>query len=57
MNVTVFKGLQLPAETKRIGHKLEPKDAMTAATNAAQKPDGILKAQNKNIPRFDSASQ
>ncbi|XP_003971953.2 small kinetochore-associated protein [Takifugu rubripes] len=47
------RGLQLPAETKRIGHKLEPKDAATA--NAAQKPDGILKAQNKNIPRKNVA--
>lgn len=51
--------MQPPAETKKIGHKLEPKDTVTgsAAANAAQKPDGILKSQNKNMPRCDSTSE
>lgn len=51
--------MQLPAETKKTGHKLEPKDTVTgsAAANAAQKPAGILKSQKENLPRCDSTSQ
>lgn len=51
--------MQPPAETKKFFHKLEPKDTATgsAVANAAQKPDGILKSQNKNVPRCDSTSK
>lgn len=53
INSTVLKGMQLPAETKKTGPRLEPKDAVTghAAANTAQKP---LKSQKENIPRYDS---
>lgn len=59
INIAVWKGMQLPAETKKTGHKLEPKDTVTgsAAANAAQKPAGILKSQKENLPRCDSTSQ
>lgn len=48
--------MQLPAETKKTGPRLEPKDAVTghAAANTAQKPVGILKSQKENVPRYDS---
>lgn len=56
INSTVLKGMQLPAETKKTGPRLEPKDAVTghAAANTAQKPVGILKSQKENMPRYDS---
>lgn len=44
-----FTGVQLPAETKKAGHKLEPKD--TATANAAHRSDGVLKSQKENVPR------
>lgn len=56
INSTVLKGMQLHAETKKTGPRLEPKDAVTghAAANTAQKPGGILKSQKENMPRYDS---
>lgn len=49
--------MQLPAETKKTGHKLEPKDTATVSStaNAAQKSDGILKSQKENVPRKNVA--
>ncbi|KAG8011397.1 hypothetical protein GBF38_006170, partial [Nibea albiflora] len=44
-------GAQLPAETKKAGHKFESKD--TAST--AQKSDGVLKSQKDNVPRKNVA--
>ena len=45
--------MQLPAGTKKIGHKPESRDTATvsASANAAQKSDGILKPQNENVPK------
>lgn len=56
INVTVLKGMQLPAETRKTGPRLEPKDAVTgpAAASAAQKPAGIHKSQKENMPRCES---
>lgn len=59
ISITVFKGVQLPAETKKTGHKFEHKDTVTGSgpANAAQKPEGILRSQKENISRCDSISQ
>lgn len=56
--LAVLKGLQLPAETKKAGNKLEAKEAVTgpAVANTAQKPAATLKSQKENMPRYDSTS-
>ncbi|XP_076612900.1 small kinetochore-associated protein [Chaetodon auriga] len=53
MSSKIPRGAQLPAETKKTGHKLESKDtaAVSAAVNTGQKSDGILKSQKENVPR------
>ncbi|XP_040919687.1 small kinetochore-associated protein isoform X2 [Toxotes jaculatrix] len=53
MSSKIPRGAQLPAETKKTGHKFESKD--TATANAAQKSDGILKSQKENVPRKNVA--
>lgn len=59
IDIAVLKGTQLPADTKKTGLKIEPKEAVTgpAAANAAQKPAGILKSQKENMPRCDNTSK
>ncbi|GAA6214910.1 girdin-like [Lates japonicus] len=53
MSSKIPRGLQLPAETKKTGHKVESKD--TATASAAQKSDGILKPQKENVLRKNVA--
>lgn len=52
-NNDVFLGVQLAAEMKKIGHKVESKDTATisATANVAQKSDGVLRSQKENVPR------
>lgn len=45
-----FPGVQLPAETKKTGHKLECRD-IASVPPTAQKSDGILKPQKENLQR------
>ncbi|CAJ1078346.1 small kinetochore-associated protein [Xyrichtys novacula] len=49
MSSKIPRGVQLPAETKKTGHKVETKDA--EVVNATQKSDGILKPQKENLQR------
>nr|XP_046228306.1 small kinetochore-associated protein [Scatophagus argus] len=49
------RGVQVPAETKKTGHKPEPKDTAAVTANAAQKSDGVLKCQKENLPRKNAA--
>ncbi|XP_031178258.1 small kinetochore-associated protein [Sander lucioperca] len=53
MSSKIPRGVQLPAGTKKSGHKPESRDTATvsASANAAQKSDGILKPQNENVPK------
>ncbi|XP_039981473.1 small kinetochore-associated protein [Xiphias gladius] len=51
MSSKIPRGVQLPAETKKTGHKFESRDT----ANAAQKSDGILKPQKENVARKNAA--
>ncbi|XP_035535178.1 small kinetochore-associated protein [Morone saxatilis] len=53
MSSKIPRGVQLPAETKKTGHKLESKD--TATVSGTGKSDGILKSQKENVPRKNVA--
>ncbi|XP_042359674.1 girdin-like [Plectropomus leopardus] len=57
MSSKIPRGMQLPAETKKTGHKLESRDTATVPTtvNATQKSDGILKPQKENMQRKNVA--
>ncbi|XP_059212453.1 small kinetochore-associated protein [Centropristis striata] len=57
MSSKIPRGFQVPAETKKTGHKLEPRDTATAmaTANAAHKSDAILKPQKENVQRKNVA--
>nr|XP_033504982.1 small kinetochore-associated protein [Epinephelus lanceolatus] len=57
MSSKIPRGVQLPAETKKMGHKLESRDtaAVHPTANTAQKSDGILKPQKENMQRKNVA--
>ncbi|KAM3602297.1 uncharacterized protein V6R79_001560 [Siganus canaliculatus] len=57
MSSKIPRGVQLPAETKKAGHKPESKDTATvsATANAGQKSDAILKSHKENVPRKNVA--
>uniref|UniRef100_H3BW26 Kinetochore localized astrin (SPAG5) binding protein n=1 Tax=Tetraodon nigroviridis TaxID=99883 RepID=H3BW26_TETNG len=59
MSSKISRGLQLPAETKKAGNKLEAKEAVTgpAVANTAQKPAATLKSQKENMPRKNVATK
>ncbi|XP_041661739.1 small kinetochore-associated protein [Cheilinus undulatus] len=48
MSSKIPRGMHLPTETKKPGHKVESRDT---GTNANQKSDGALKPQKENVPR------
>ncbi|AWP20302.1 putative girdin-like isoform 2 [Scophthalmus maximus] len=54
MSSKIPRGLHLPAETKKTGHKFESKDA-AAASATAQRSDVVLKSQKENVPRKNIA--
>lgn len=56
--MSLLAAMQVPAEAKKMGHKLESKDTATGSTamSTAQKTEGILKFQKENMPRYDSTS-
>ncbi|KAF0023780.1 hypothetical protein F2P81_024410 [Scophthalmus maximus] len=53
MSSKIPRGLHLPAETKKTGHKFESKDA-AAASATAQRSDVVLKSQKENVPRVST---
>ncbi|KAM9704254.1 small kinetochore-associated protein [Menidia menidia] len=57
MSSKIPRGVILPTETKKNGHRLQFKAAAGSivAHNAAHKSDGNLKAQKENVPRKNFA--
>lgn len=51
MSSKIPRGTHLPAESKKTGHKPEPKDAATLAPTA----NGVPKSQKENVPRKNVA--
>uniref|UniRef100_UPI0037E93AC6 small kinetochore-associated protein n=1 Tax=Semicossyphus pulcher TaxID=241346 RepID=UPI0037E93AC6 len=51
MSSKIPRGMHLPAETKKMGHKVESKDT----ANGPQKSDGVLKPQKENVQRKNVA--
>ncbi|XP_056284459.1 small kinetochore-associated protein [Pseudoliparis swirei] len=53
MSSRIPRSLQLPAEIKKAGYKVESKEtaAVSATAHAGQKSDGILKPQKENVPK------